>query len=297
MGLATAVLLVVSLAACGSGTAGPAATGGPDEAPRRLGDTERYRLAHAEQVLIADCMAGRGLPYRVWLPLSVAESRPVGPVLDDPRWAREHGYGSRIEAKAAAAKRENPNLAHLKSLTGTRRTAYLDALTGGPDAPEMKVTLPNGATITSKLGGCTAYAKKRLYGDRRTWFTAERTTTNLTPLYAAKLTRAPAYRAALTSWSRCARTHGYTLASPAAARERLRTRIPKLPADARFTAEVRLAVTEARCARETRLRHIAQQTEDALRAALPPKIQREIRTHSRLQRAALDRARDIVGTT
>ncbi|MFD0412800.1 hypothetical protein [Streptomyces sp. NPDC127108] len=297
LGLAAAVLLVVPLAACGPGADAPATTAGHDAAPRRLSDTERYRLAHAEQALIAACMTGRGQDYRVWLPLSVAESRPVGPVLDDPRWAREHGYGSRIEAKAAKAKRENPNLVHLKSLTGARRTAYLDALTGGPDAPEMKVTLPTGATISKKLGGCTAYAEKRLYGDHRTWFTAEKTTTNLTPLYASKLTRAPAYRAAVASWSRCVRTHGYTLASPAAARDRLRTRIPKLPADARFAAEVRLAVTEARCARETRLRQIAQRTEDTLRAALPTRIQREIRTHSRLQRAALDRARDIVGTS
>ncbi|ARX87324.1 hypothetical protein [Streptomyces alboflavus] len=242
-------------------------------------------------------MTERGQPYRVWLPLSVAEGRPVGPILDDPRWAREHGYGSRIEAKLTKAKRANPNLAHLKSLTGGRRTAYLTALTGGAGAPEMKVTLPTGATITNKLGGCSAYAEKRLYGDRRTWFVAEKTASNLTPLYASKLARVPAYRAAVASWSRCVRTHGYTLASPAAARDRLRTRIPKLPADARFAAEVRLAVAEARCARETRLRQTGQQAEDALRDALPQRIQRELRTHSRLQRAALDRARDVVGTS
>ncbi|MFH9070501.1 hypothetical protein [Streptomyces alboflavus] len=295
--LATAVLLVAALAACGSGADAPAARGGRDDAPRRLSDTERYRLAHAEQALIAACMAERGQPYRVWLPLSVAEGRPVGPILDDPRWAREHGYGSRIEAKLTKAKRANPNLAHLKSLTGARRTAYLTALTGGAGAPEMKVTLPTGATITNKLGGCSAYAEKRLYGDRRTWFVAEKTASNLTPLYASKLARVPAYRAAVASWSRCVRTHGYTLASPAAARDRLRTRIPKLPADARFAAEVRLAVAEARCARETRLRQTGQQAEDALRDELPQRIQRELRTHSRLQRAALDRARDVVGTS
>lgn len=103
MGLVTAVLLVVSLAACGPGADAPAATGGRDDAPRRLSDAERYRLAHAKQALVAACMTGRGHPYRVWLPLSVAESRPVGPILDDPRWAREHGYGSRIETKYAEA--------------------------------------------------------------------------------------------------------------------------------------------------------------------------------------------------
>ncbi|MEU0085574.1 hypothetical protein [Streptomyces sp. NPDC006274] len=300
--VATAVAALSAAAAgCTRDTAGPgptaaAAPARQEEAAGDITDADRIVIRHAEQLLVQECMERKGFRYWVAAPPTAEESRSVGYVLDDPGWAAEHGYGSRLEAKAMAARKTDPNLVHREKLSEDRRSRYLAALVGGPDTPELSVRVPGGGTITSSVGGCEAGAKERLYGDRETWFRVDKTVSNLTPLYAADLLRDKRFAGALSKWSRCMSRAGHPYPDPPAAREALPRLTEGLPEKKAFGVEVRLATTDATCAHDTRFGTTARALENEYRDKLRDRYGEELDAHSRIERAALARARQITGS-
>ena len=73
----------------------------------------------------------------------------------------------------------------------------------GTGARELSVTLPTGYTVTANSDGCLASAQQQLYGDLRSWFRTQTITNNLRAEAAARMSRDPAYRAAMDRWNRC----------------------------------------------------------------------------------------------
>ncbi|MFD8975053.1 hypothetical protein [Streptomyces sp. NPDC059593] len=296
---------LLSCAPPNGGGGGSGAAGGVERrsAPPELTDPERALLDRAEALLVKRCMDTHGLPYWTVAPLSAAESRGLGYVLDDVAWAREHGYGSRLQHKELAAKRADPNLLHRNKLTGQRLTEYTDVLFGGPDTPTLSVRVPGGGTISSSVGGCYGEASQELYGDRATWFRVDKTVANLTSLYGAELRRDPRFTGAVTAWARCMRRAGHPYPDPpaahsAAAKAGLRDTGPTVDAEVErrtFTDEVRLAVAEATCAEETGLGRTGRALETEYRDGLDGAYLDAIADHRRIERRALDRARDIAG--
>ncbi|MGW6456382.1 hypothetical protein ACWF94_10715 [Streptomyces sp. NPDC055078] len=279
----------------GAGASGRSgASGGSASAPvAALTSAERAQLDHAEQLLVRECMADRGFPYWVGPPLSADESRNVGQLLDDTAWARRHGYGSRITAKLLARRTADPNRRHRESLSGARLTAYTTALEGGPGTRELSVRVPTGGTVTSTLGGCAAQAEERLYGDRATWFAAAKVATNLSPVYVPKLLSDPRFTAAQSAWAVCMRRAGHDYATPGAIRDALERTRERMPEPRAFAVEVRLAVAEATCARSSGLADTGRRLERHYVDGLRGRYGDELATHSRLERAALTRAREI----
>ncbi|WP_326737222.1 hypothetical protein [Streptomyces sp. NBC_01022] len=303
---ACAVAAVLSAAATGcvqdtsgqgqgpTSEAASARTGRESEPTR----AEQLRISDATEVLTERCMKRAGFPYWTGTRLSLEESRSPGYVNDDVDWAAEHGYGSRIQEKADKARRANPNGTYRADLSPQRRQAYDKALDGGRHATVLtaEITIPGGTgKISKRLGGCSAEAEKKLYGDPAAWFRADKAVTNLQPLYVPRITRDSKFTAALASWSRCMAAAGHRYPDPPAAQDAVARRAADLaPAEA-FEAEKRVAVAEARCARASSLAAVARERETYYRGTLPDRYDELIDTHRRLEHDAYTRAAGITG--
>ncbi|MFJ8440826.1 hypothetical protein [Kitasatospora griseola] len=222
------------------------------------------------------------------------ESRTVGYVLDDIGWAQQHGYGWRYRDRAQQDGSADRNTAYHAALPEAEQEPYGLALTGGPNAPLLSARLPSGGTVRVRTGGCEAEAQERLFGDRAAWFAADKTATNLTPLYVPKLLADPRFTEPLAAWSQCMAAAGHPAEDPGEARSELRQRSRSLPADEASAAEVELAVAEARCADRTRLGRIGRELEDEYRNGLGERYSRVLAAYEKLQRTALERAAEII---
>ncbi|GGT18989.1 hypothetical protein ACFFV7_52830 [Nonomuraea spiralis] len=276
------VLALGLLAGCGAAPSSP---------PAPLTEADYVVLKRAELLLIRDCMQEQGFQY--WVPKMREPSRGFGFVIDDPDWAREHGYGGLDQQRAVQAKRDDPNLAYIRSLPAPRRAQYVLAMRGGDDVRVLTAHLPDGGTINNALGGCELSSSEELYGNRERWFLLDRLASNMTPLYMREITKDARFTAALSSWSQCMRGKGHTYTTP----PEIRAALPGLtkglaPAQA-HTVEVKLAVAEATCARATSLPSILR----TLRVEYQPKAEgpyaADLQTHARLLREALERAKEI----
>lgn len=253
---------------------------------RPLTEAEQLRVSDAQQRLIKDCMARKGFTYHEAERLSLEESRTFGYVSDDVDWARAHGYGSRIRAKHEQAKRANPNLAYRQSLPAERRPAYDKALDEGVDAPELTAELATGGTVRKRVGGCVAESEKQLYGDPEAWFRAEKTAMSLQPLYVPRVMADRRFTTALTAWSQCMARAGQPYKDPAEARRAANALA--------FEAERKLAVADATCARDTRLRAIGKELESKYVDALRGQYGEALDTYARLRLQALAHAAKVV---
>ncbi|WP_326660292.1 hypothetical protein [Streptomyces sp. NBC_00385] len=304
---ACAVVAALSAAATGCVTNTTGAGAEPTTAPARAGQgrdltrAERLRVSDATEVLTERCMNRAGFAYWPSTRLSLEESRSPGFVNDDVEWAAEHGYGSRIQEKAGRARQANPNGTYRASLAPQRRQAYDKALDGGRDATVLTAEIPTPAgtgRISRRLGGCSAQAEKELYGDPEAWFRAKKAVTNLQPLYVPRITRDKKFTDALAEWARCMAKAGYRYADPPAAQDAVAQRAAGLDPDEAseaFEAEKRVAVAEARCARESALGAVARERESYYRGTLPDRYGELIDTHRRLEREAYTRAARITG--
>ncbi|MFJ5731746.1 hypothetical protein [Streptomyces paradoxus] len=176
-----------------------------------------------EQDLLRQCMRQEG--FRLWkVPLEpVPEQREFPYVVDDVKWAREHGYGSDIRQRAERLRAEDPNRRYFEGLSSERRAAAKAALHGRDRSGGPSVTLPGGGVVRRSGDGCTAQAQTRLYGDFARWFRAKTFTDNLTGLRMARVTAEPAFRKAVKNWSSCMRGTGHAYDDPGQARRAFST--------------------------------------------------------------------------
>ena len=276
---------------------------GDDPAPpagsraRDLTYAEDLRISDAEQRLVARCMAGHGFRYWEDHSLTLAESRPLGYVQDDVRWARTYGYGSRIAAKEDRARLRNPNARYRNGLSAARRTAYDTALDGGRRAELLRAAVPGGGAVSKESGGCDGEAERTLYGDPATWFRLDTTASNLRPLYVGKLLHDQRFTAAVRAWSHCMEQAGHPYRDPDAARQATREHpaVQTRAEEARsFAAETRVAVADATCAREVSLRSVGQDRETHYLAELTGRYGARLEAYRQLRRQALERAERIV---
>ncbi|WP_307544329.1 hypothetical protein [Streptomyces sp. V3I8] len=292
--LAVAAAAVVATG-CSGTAASQDATRVPVGALQPLTDTEQLRVADAEQRLIKQCLNRHGFTYWEAERLSLEESRTLGYVADDVAWARKHGYGSRIAAKEDRARLNNPNLVYRKGLSEERRKAYDEAMDGGIDAQVITAEVPGGRTVNRQMGGCVAEAEKKLYGDTRAWFRADKISMNLQQLYVSDVMRDKQFTTALNAWSRCMRRVGHPYGNPGEARQAAKGQSVNSASAKTFAAERRLAVADATCARDASLRSIGTNRETHYLNKLRDKYGEAIDTSRRIQREALTRAQRIVG--
>ncbi|MFF5448670.1 hypothetical protein [Streptomyces sp. NPDC012888] len=286
-----ALLPAVLLAA--AGCAADAAPARPAAPLLPLAAAEERVLARAEQVLIARCLHRRGFAYVAHVPQDAAPARRFPYVIDDPAWARAHGFGTDRQRRIAALKAADPNERYFRGLPPRRRQAALAAL-HGPRPVGLSARVPGGGVATASDEGCTAEAQRGLYGDLPGWFTAKLTVANLTPLYVPRVREDPRYRRAEAAWGRCMAARGHRHATPDELRRALPRLVHGLPAGPARAEETRLAVAEADCARSSGLGATATALDREYGAGVRHRYRAAIVTELRLQRAALPTARRIL---
>ncbi|MGW0683906.1 hypothetical protein ACWD2L_11160 [Streptomyces sp. NPDC002754] len=296
--VAMCAALAVAVTGCGSG--------GDDGRPERteidrpgkvteLSDAQQAEVTYAQELLTKRCMAGRGFGYGVAEPPSGDELRSPGYVLDDPRWAREYGYGGQLEREQERARKADPDVAHYRTLSRDGQLRRNNALFGGPESGTVEARTPGGGTVSMATGGCRAEALRALYGDLKTWFTADKTVSGLGALYEPRIKRNKSFAAAVDSWSTCMERKGHRYANPTSLHERIPT-LTHGKSDRRAQAvEVRLATAEAACARSSRLGPIARALERTYRAEYAAGRYREpFETRVRLRHKALAKAERVL---
>ncbi|RII21068.1 hypothetical protein DSC45_01510 [Streptomyces sp. YIM 130001] len=253
---------------------------------RKLSAAELREIGRAEQTLVGRCMRRAGFAY--WAPPapSAAELRKFPHVLDDVNWAEAHGYGRDLERRRSASRDDNPNTRYADALPSTRERAYDRALNGDRDRT-VTVTAPNGDRVVRRTTGCRAAARGGLYGDVAAWTRVTAVLEHL-PDTSKAVTDSAAYRRDVRAWSVCMREDaGYAFNTPRQARDSLES------GAASRADETRLAIAEARCARSSGLaRTVAGLERQALEQSRLP-YQDTLKTRTRLQLAALDRARAV----
>ncbi|MFE9448386.1 hypothetical protein [Streptomyces sp. NPDC006739] len=288
--VATALLAatVAGCAAAGGASAPVPAPAGASGRPAPGGDDRTLQLA--EQLLIKGCMEKRGFAYWTEEPRTAADGARRFPyVVDDPAWARAHGYGTDLYRARQREVLRDPNQRYLRSLPASRGPALVSALNGA--RPQgLSARLPNGVRVTHSDQGCAAEAQRELYKDLPAWFRATRVRDSLDGMRVGLVLGDAKYRAATEPWARCLRGRGYPYRSPAEARAAATEPGREWP----HAREVRLASAEAACAESTGLASVAKSLDAKYRTELRRRYPEEAADLARLRREALPRARAIV---
>ncbi|GGK73621.1 hypothetical protein [Mangrovihabitans endophyticus] len=248
-------------------------------------------LDRAEQFLIRDCMRRHGFAYTVVPRATQPRYRDFPYVVDDPGWARAHGYGTDLLRRRDAAARAEPNTRRWDRMPESTRAAALFALNGMPGArTDLTAVLPSGVTTRRSATSCTSQAERRLYDDLPTWYRATRVTENLAPVRIRLVADDARFRRAVARWGRCMADAGHDYDTPALARAAVLSAVPPMPR----RREVALAVTEATCAGQTGLSGTARRLDRQYARTVDGRYATAIADRKRLQRTAIPRAQAVV---
>ncbi|PDP88128.1 hypothetical protein CQJ94_08355 [Glycomyces fuscus] len=235
-------------------------------------------------------MESHGFEYQIVSDNTSAEFEEFRYVIDDPSWAAEHGYGSRLQREAAELRENDPNHVYFTSLSPERRAQALVAA-NGPGPVGLTATTPDGMELGRSDQGCQSQADRELYGDLAAWFQARTTADALPALRHQLVVDDQRYLEAVRPWADCMRAAGHDYATPADLRAALPPPQDPLP----WQEEVGLALAEARCALDSGLARTAADLDEQHGQELRERHRSALETQRRLQLDALPRARSVVG--
>ncbi|MEV0223250.1 hypothetical protein [Streptomyces sp. NPDC050704] len=268
------------------------AAGAAGEQVRDLTVAEEVEVDRAVEELVEKCMERQGHRYWPGPVAGVAERKAGAYVVDDVEWARRYGYGRPFRIAAEETRRSHPNVTYHNALPEQERIRYSLALDGDFD-DDISLELPSGGTVRTPREGCYVEARERLYGDYPTWFRAKKTVTGLTPLYVPRILRDERLVTAVKAWSRCMNESGNPFRSPDEIRQKRDSLIKGMNASQAQSAEVKLAVAEAECARSTSLGETARSLEGEYREKALRDYPEEFATYRQMRMTALSRARNL----
>lgn len=261
-----------------------------EDRPKPLSERQKDVLHDAEELLTQSCMAAHG--FRTWVVPrhSLADDREFPYVVNDVRWASEHGYGSDIAARRERLRLSDPNRRYFAGLTPSRQKRALDAYHGAETMKRITVKAPNGMSLSRTDGGCVAQSQKELYGDLATWFRVTTVTDALAGIRIQMVLRDAEFKGSVKDWAACMRKHGFSYASPEKARVAFADPHSSIPRK----EEKPTAVAEARCAVATGLSRSVRRLEQRYGERLNKRYADAVGARLRLESAALPRARAIV---
>jgi hypothetical protein len=235
-------------------------------------------------------MAAHG--FKTWLvprrPLADAREFPY--VVDDVRWASEHGYGSDIAARRERLRLSDPNRRYFADLTPSQQKRALDAYHGAESTKRITAKAPNGLSLSRTDGGCVAQAQKKLYGDLAEWFRVTTVTNALAGIRRQMVLEDAEFKGSVKDWAACMRKRGFSYASPEKARVAFADPHSGVPRK----EEKPTAVAEARCAATTGLSQSVRRLEQRYGKRLNDRYANAVQARLRLENEALPHARAIV---
>jgi hypothetical protein len=233
-----------------------------------MSSLESAKLQHAQNILTADCMQKRSFKFAVpGVPMPVDSSEPESPyALISATTAATQGYGisdnyvvNQRDAQIAAEAQPQAN-----------RPGFVAAL-AGTSAHAESVTMPGGGRIDFDSDGCVAVAIDELYGT--SWNRVYYTLGSLSSVIVSKVEESAAWKRAISAWSSCVlNQYGSRFASPAAIRTAVNNTVASKVAKLSGTslhaalsglrvAEIRLAMTDARCEANVDLAAVASRVQ------------------------------------
>lgn len=244
-------------------------------------------LHQAAERLIARCMARHGFAYTEQRPPPPTTEPDLRYPLDDVGWARRHGYGTLLAGSRAAASDPDPD--EVRNLTPEQREAWYRTLMGSDRA--LVVDLPERGRLTTSDDGCTAEARRALYGDLAGWYRARRTVDHFGSYTLTLVTADPGYRAGLTAWAGCVHKHGYIASSPDELRELVARTEPTSTSVRPPAAEIAAAVTEAECTTSTGFSRTLRTLKHRYQTQTERRFARELTALKSYELQAMPRAR------
>jgi hypothetical protein len=292
-GAALVVLLSLFASGCADGEE-VELTIKPGEARRAasglyIGDA---RLRFAEQSLIAQCMADRGLPYRV-APEGADTGLPTMSVSDVEK-AKEEGYGLATERAQADAvtSLEDERI----GLPPRQQREYDRALFGPARAPEASARSLAGDVITASTQGCIAEARTRLFGSVENFLVLSEFLGNSVRfvMYQSR-EESPEVQEAFEEWQACMASAGYPDLEERNGGEALARVAYEEESLARASElETRIAVTDAECDQQAEYSQAATVAENRALAEYFSKYEGQIAGIQEIREKAIVNAREIL---
>ncbi|MEV7563328.1 hypothetical protein [Streptomyces sp. NPDC089795] len=266
------------------------ADGAGRRAPARAPEAAELDLLHtAGELLVQDCMRAQGFSYWPVPRVPHADLRDFPYGVDDVDWARDHGFGRRIEQRLDEEAATGPRAQYQSGLS-TERLEALGVALMGPDSKGLAVESPGGGTLSHSDRGCITDSWRQLYGDVRLWFGASETVKQLGATRTARVNQDPAFLRALAGWSECVGRRGFPAVHPVRQRdEQLARTGPAAEAE-----DVPMATAQAECARSTGLADTAQDLHRRSSDTIRVEHGAAFDAMRRMQVAALPTARDVV---
>jgi hypothetical protein len=271
----------------GDGTGAAENAASPGERP--VTATGEELLHRATERLIARCMARHGFAYSEQPPPSSAEP-DFDHVLDDAGWARRHGYGSLLGRPLGGGRDANDG--NLRKLTPVRQGAWRQRLMGS--GRRLVVDLPQLGRLSTSDNGCTAEARRTLYGDLAGWYRVRRIVDHFDSYVDDKVVAAPEYRTGLAAWATCVRERGYAASTPRELRRLVAPASPESAGEQARPQEIAAAVTEAECATSTRFSLTSGALERRYRPEVERRFARELGALKSFELKAVPRARRVL---
>lgn len=261
-------------------------------ASARMSD-DRF-LALATDELTKRCMERKGFPFNT---VSLNELPPESGSdqwgIDDVSVAREHGYG--LSEKDFWENWVDPNQGYLSSLSPEERERWELAFSGRWEN-RIRLRLPDGAEFSMPGEGCNAEADQQVYGDLRKYLELRVAMMQIAPEANQRVAADPSYTSALAVWSECMKDKGYRFeqrADAIAAAQALYDSPAVSAADAK-SGEIRVAVSDARCAARAGVVRIARQLERGYTRELLGEREGQYAAWRELQEQAVARAKRLL---
>ncbi|MBC6462462.1 hypothetical protein [Actinomadura sp. HBU206391] len=268
-------------------------TGSAEDAPtsgdRPVAATDDELLHRASERLIARCMARHGFAYAEQPPPSSTQP-DFRYVLDDVGSARKHGYGNLLGRPGAGG--QDANVGNLGKLSPGRQNAWHRTLMGS--GRQLVVDLPRLGRLSAPDNGCTAEARRTLYGDLAGWYRVRRTVDHFDSYVDDKVVATPEYRTGLAAWVTCVRKRGYAASTPNELRRLVAPASPESAGEQAQPQEIAAAVTEAECATSTRFARTIGALERRHRPEIERRFAHELDALKSFELKAIPQARRVL---
>ncbi|MEV7297720.1 hypothetical protein AB0N79_39930 [Streptomyces microflavus] len=255
---------------------------------RELTETEQDLLHAAEQILLQECMRGRGFVYQPVSRQPVPDVKIFPYIIDDPAWARRHGYGSDIERQLKKVRDEDVNQHYFQSLPENRKAPAIAAANG--DRPQgLTARAPDGTEITRSSQGCQSQAQRKLYLNLESWFQARVTVDALPALRGRKVLADVKYKNAVRVWASCMHEAGHEFKDPGA----LRAALPPPERPLPRSKEIALAIIEVKCGQSSGLASVSRRLDRKYDRQLKNRHRSDVDAWLDFRLDALARARSV----
>jgi hypothetical protein len=159
---------------------------------------------------------------------------------------------------------------------------------------QLVVDLPQLGRLSTADNGCTAEARRTLYGDLAGWYRVRRTVDHFDSYVDEKVVAASQYRTGLAAWATCVRKRGYAASTPRELRRLVTPASPESAGEQAPPQEIAAAVTEAQCATSTRFFQTSGALERRYRPEIERRFARELGALKSFELKAFPRARRVL---